>query len=280
MTNTNADSGLWRQTILPIIQRWVVIILAALPLSQALPAVDNDPAAVPRLKDGMPATYTSFKRFPQNLGGNFLSLFSKKNIFPLLIGGAASGIVAPFDHDIRDQVGMHGQSSTVGRIGSVLGGGAVVGPAVAGLLIGSHYSKDDRFRSFAYSLAQGTAISQGLVQGLHFTVGRTRPDGKNQSFPSGHVSTSFMIATVAQRYYGKTAGIIGYSAATFIAFARARENKHWASDLTAGATLGYIVGSSVCRRTGISMKVGKIMLVPALDLRHRRVTISFIPDSE
>ena len=122
MTNTNADSGLWRQTIVPFIQRWVVIILAALPLIQALPALDNDPAAVPRLKEGTPATYTSLKRFPQNLGGNFLALFSNKNIVPLLIGGAASGIVAPFDHDIRDRVGMHGQSSAVGRIGSVLGG--------------------------------------------------------------------------------------------------------------------------------------------------------------
>jgi len=280
MTNTNADSGLWRQTIVPFIQRWVVIILAALPLIQALPALDNDPAAVPRLKEGTPATYTSLKRFPQNLGGNFLALFSNKNIVPLLIGGAASGIVAPFDHDIRDRVGMHGQSSAVGRIGSVLGGGAVVGPAVAGLLIGSHYSKDDRFRSFAYSLAQGTVISQGFVQGLHFTVGRTRPNGESQSFPSGHVSTSFMIATVAQRYYGKKAGIIGYSAATFIAFARSRENKHWASDLTAGATLGYIVGSSVCRRTGISMRVGKIVLLPALDLKNRRIRISLITEPE
>jgi membrane-associated phospholipid phosphatase len=280
MINTNADSSLWRQTILPIIQRWVVIILAALPLIQTLPAADNDPPAAPSLKDGTPATYTSLKRFPQNLGGNFLALFSNKNIVPLLIGGAASGIVAPFDRDIRNQAGMHGQSSAVGSFGSVLGGGAVVGPAVAGLLIGSHYSKDDRFHSFAYSLAQGTVIDQGLIQGLHLAVTRNRPDGEGHSFPSGHASTSFMIATVAAHYYGKKAGIIGYSTATFIAFARARQNKHWASDLTAGATLGYIVGSSVSRRTGISMKVGKIVLLPALDLADRRIRISLITEHE
>jgi membrane-associated phospholipid phosphatase len=277
---TNTDSGLWRQAILPIIQRWAVIILAAFSLIPALPAADNDPAAVPPLKDGTPAAYTSLKRFPQNMGGNFLALFSNKNIVPLLIGGAASGIVAPFDRNIRDRVAMHGQSSAVGRIGSVLGGGAVVGPVVAGLLVGSHYSKDDRFHSFAYSLAQGTVIDQGLVQGLHVAVGRNRPDGQNYSFPSGHTSTSFMIATVAARYYGNKVGIIGYSAATFIAFTRARENKHWASDLTAGATLGYIVGSSVCRRTGISMKVGKIVLLPDLDLKNRRIGISLITEPE
>jgi len=280
MTNTNDDSDLWRQIILLVIQRWAVIILAALPLIQALPALANDSAAEPGLKEGTPETYTSLKRFPQNLGGNFLALFSNKNIVPLLIGGAASGIVAPFDHDIRDQVGMHGQSSAVGEVGSVLGGAAVVAPAVVGLLIGGHYSKNDRFHSFTYSLAQGAVIDQGLIQGLQFAVGRTRPDGESHSFPSGHASTSFVIATVAARYYGKKAGIIGYSAATFIAFARARENKHWASDLTAGATLGYIVGSSVCRRTGISMKVGKIVLLPALDLKNRRIGISLITEPE
>ena len=113
-----------------------------------------------------------------------------------------------------------------------------------------------------------------------FAVGRTRPAGESHSFPSGHASTSFMIATIAERYYGKMAGIIGYSAATFIAFARARGNKHRASDLTAGATLGYIVGSSVCRRTEISMKAGKIVLLPAPDLRNRRIRISLIAEPE
>jgi hypothetical protein len=126
MTNTNADSGRWMRFILLVVHRWAVGILIALPLIQGLPALANDSAALPQLKEeDTPATYTSLKRFPQNLGGNFLALFSNKNVVPLLIGGAASGIVAPFDHDIRDRVGMDGQSSAVGRFGSVLGGGAV-----------------------------------------------------------------------------------------------------------------------------------------------------------
>jgi membrane-associated phospholipid phosphatase len=82
-----------------------------------------------------------------------------------------------------------------------------------------------------------------------------------------------MVATVARRYYGWKAGAIGYSAATFIAFSRSRENKHWATDLTAGATLGYIVGSSVTRRTGLSIRVGALNFVPAVDLPHRRFGI-------
>ena len=228
-----------------------------------------------------PPPDTSLKRFPQNLGKNFLGLFSKKNVLPLVIGGSATAIVAPFDDDLKDSWGKKGESSTIGDVGSVMGGPVLVWPAVTGLLIGGHYSSNVRFRLFTYNLAQATAINEAIVQGLKVAVGRTRPDGSdNRSFPSGHAATSFMIATVVHRSYGRTAGIIGYSTATFISFSRIRENKHWASDLAAGATLGYIVGSSVTRRNGLSMRVGKITLVPAFDPLQRSVGISLVGDSE
>lgn len=265
----------------PALPRWRLAVLIAILLIASVPAKADDPDAVPALQMRSPEAYTSLKRFPQNLGGNFLALFSKKNFVPLLIGGAASGVISPFDEKIRDGWGLKEDAYTIGRVGSVMGGPYVVIPAVAGLLIGGHYSKNDRFRSFTYSLAQASVIKEGLVQGLKFAVGRTRPDGSdNRSFPSGHAANSFMIATVLQRYYGKTAGIIGYSAAAFIAVSRARQNKHWASDLTAGATLGYIVGSSVCRRTGISIRVRKVTMFPAIDLKQRRFGLSFSTDPD
>jgi membrane-associated phospholipid phosphatase len=278
--HTDLEVGTPRRFFTLLMKRYcfaLIVLFLMLPAAVAL-ADDPEPSPPP-LQQGTPATHTSLKKFPQNLGENFLALFSKKNIVPLLIGSAASGIVAPFDHEIRDHVGKGEESSTIGKVGSVIGGPAVVIPTVVGLLIGGSYSKNDRFHSFTYSLAQATAINEGLVQGLKFAVGRTRPDGSdNRSFPSGHAATSFMVATVVQRYYGTKAGVVAYSAATFIAFSRARENKHWASDLTAGATLGYIVGSSVCRRTGISARVGKVTLTPAFDLFHRRVGISISTD--
>jgi len=225
---------------------------------------------------------TNLKRFPQNLGKNYLGLFSKKNVLPLLIGSTATASVSAFDDDLKDHFGKHeGKSSTIGTIGTVIGGPAVVIPTVTGLLIGGHYSSNQKFHVFTYNLAQATVINESLVQGLKIAVGRTRPDGSdNRSFPSGHAATSFMIATVVHRSYGRTAGIIGYSTATFISFSRIRENKHWASDLAAGATLGYIVGSSVTRRNGLSMRVGKITLVPAFDPLQRRVGITLVGDSE
>lgn len=262
-------------------KRPFAVLIAALLLSFSLPAFAEDPDQLSDLEP-TPATYTSFRQFPQNLGGNFKALFSKNNLVPILVGGTASNVVFPFDHDIRDRVGV-GQSSTLGKVGSVLGGPEFVWPAVAGLMIWGQNSENDRFHSFTYSLAQATVINEGLVNGLKIAVGRTRPDkSDNRSFPSGHAATSFMVASVLQHYYGWKAGVIGYSAATFIAFSRLRENKHWASDLTAGATLGYIVGSSVCRRTRMSIRLGKTKatLTPAFDLTHRTVGIYITSDSD
>ena len=234
-------------------------------------AVGGDTGASSGLPNGTPEEYTSLKRFPQNLGGNFLALFSKKNIAPLLIGGAATGVISIWDKDIQEHMSVKDGSSTVGKVGEVLGSYYVVAPTVGGLLIAGHGSQNDRFHSFTYALAQATVLNEGLVEGLKVAVRRTRPDGSdNYSFPSGHAATSFMAATVVEQYYGWKAGIIGYSVASFISVSRLRKNVHWASDVTAGATLGYIVGSSVCRRTGISLRVGKVTLLPAVDAEHRR----------
>ena len=231
------------------------------------------------LPEDTPAEYTSLKRFPQNLGGNFVAMFSKKNIVPLLIGSASTGVISIWDDDIQEHFSVQDGSSTVGEVGSALGGLYVVGPVVGGLLIAGHRSKNDRFHSFTYSLAQGTVLDQGLNQGMKFAIGRTRPDGSdNQSFPSGHASTSFMIATVVQRYYGWKAGILGYGVASFISVARMRDNKHWASDVTAGATLGYIVGSSVSRRTGISVRGTKFSITPTVDLANHRFGVLLTPN--
>ena len=82
-----------------------------------------------------------------------------------------------------------------------------------------------------------------------------------------------MVATVLHRYYGWKAGILDYSVASFVGIARLRENKHWASDVTAGATLGYIVGSSLCGRTGISIRGEKLSIAPTADLADRRVGV-------
>ena len=67
------------------------------------------------------------------------------------------------------------------------------------------------------------------------------------SFPSGHTTAAFSAATVyAMEYRDKPLiPILAYGAATLIGVSRITENKHWATDVFAGAALGYLTGRQV-----------------------------------
>ena len=82
-------------------------------------------------------------------------------------------------------------------------------------------------------------------QGIKLAVGRTRPDGTQFSFPSGHSASSFATATVLQRNLGWKAGVPAYAMATFVAASRVQVKRHYLSDVTMGAAIGIIAGRSV-----------------------------------
>ena len=67
------------------------------------------------------------------------------------------------------------------------------------------------------------------------------------SFPSGHTTVAFAAATVFAMEYKNTpwVPIVSYSAASLIGVSRITENKHWFTDVVAGAALGYLCGRQV-----------------------------------
>jgi membrane-associated phospholipid phosphatase len=215
-------------------------------------------------------------RFPQDLAGNFFALFGKSNLKPLLIGAAATGVAATVDDEVHGYFEDRNHSTAAASIGSYMGRPYVLLPAVGGLLVAGHYSGDDRFRSYTYALAQAYTLDLALTGAIKVAVRRERPDGSNnRAFPSGHASDYFTIATVTYRYYGRTAGIIGYAVASYVAFSRVARDVHWTSDVVAGAALGYIVGNTVSRRTGVVRRSRRITLLPAIDPSRKAVGINF-----
>ena len=72
-------------------------------------------------------------------------------------------------------------------------------------------------------------------------------DNSFKSFPSGHTTAAFAAATVyAMEYKNKWfVPVISYTAASLVGISRVVENKHWATDVLIGATLGYLCGRQV-----------------------------------
>jgi membrane-associated phospholipid phosphatase len=104
-------------------------------------------------------------------------------------------------------------------------------------------------------------ISSTMLYAIKWAVGRARPyaeegkssfhpfsfESKYHSFPSGHTSAAFSVATViAYHNDSLVVDILAYSMATLVGFARPFQDKHWASDVFFGAALGYFVGQKIC----------------------------------
>lgn len=90
----------------------------------------------------------------------------------------------------------------------------------------------------------------------NFSLGRGWGDDDYQSFPSGHTSAAFAAAAAATGEIGRwwpryrvPAGIALYGGATLVGISRMYNNKHWASDVIAGAAVGTFSGWKVVSYT-------------------------------
>lgn len=92
------------------------------------------------------------------------------------------------------------------------------------------------------------AFSAGImavaVNSLKYSVKSMRPDGSTRnSFPSGHTATAFMAATMMHKEYGWRSpwySVGAYALATATGVSRILNNRHWMSDVLAGAGIGIM----------------------------------------
>lgn len=77
---------------------------------------------------------------------------------------------------------------------------------------------------------------EGPFQGWNYT-----------SFPSGHTTAAFAIASFMQQVYKDKlwVGILSYTVATGVGLSRVYDNVHWPSDVLVGAALGFGIGQAV-----------------------------------
>ena len=107
-----------------------------------------------------------------------------------------------------------------------------------------------------------------LTETMKRGVGRKRPNGSCcKSFPSGHTSHSFTIATIVNELYGDQIGIAAYCLAVLVATSRINDNKHYLSDVLFGAGLGTAVGRGFALAYQNRLSDNGIMPQPRLSLK-------------
>lgn len=151
----------------------------------------------------------------------------------------------------RDRTAMQFLSGTGNR---VYLGAAVVLPLLADGAEGKNH---------ALRTLDALGTSALFSEGLKYVTRDRRPDGSNRaSFPSGHATAAFAVATMQSRFHPDQAPF-WYLGASLISYSRVRLHRHYAHDVLAGAVLGYSVA-----RWELSRPHG-LLVFPFLSSRER-----------
>lgn len=133
------------------------------------------------------------------------------------------------------------------------GDGVAVGLGVlAGLSSAASWIGGDRGRD-AEVLLESFVLTDGVTEFLKHTVRRQRPGTENKdSFPSGHTSFAFSMATFLQRTWSAdhdgfvgALGYLAYAPALYVGIDRIEADKHWPTDVAFGAFLGVLMTNVV-----------------------------------
>lgn len=182
------------------------------------------------------------------------------------LGLVAVGVAAAttVDQRVLDLVQDHRTSTTRHLANLARGGGTPLGwggAIVAATYLTGLVSGSEGVRETGFEMAEAGLLSGIVSATFRFAIGRSRPDadegssdfhpfqgGLNAgSMPSGHTTFAFALASVAsERVTGL--GWVAYPLATLVGYSRIRDDKHWTSDVIAGAALGTVTGLWVTRR--------------------------------
>jgi len=172
----------------------------------------------------------------------------------LIAGGVTAGLIAA-DHHIADAFeNSRGQVRWGGRI-SRIGASYTLVPLVAGYYGYGVWRDHAKAREIGV-LGTESILDSLIVAGvLKEVFRRNRPDDQNPgdfwgggtSFPSGHAIQMWSIASlVAHEYkHQPVVGVVAYSLASLVSASRIAAQKHFASDIFVGGTMGWFIGRYV-----------------------------------
>lgn len=167
----------------------------------------------------------------------------------LLLGGTLAAIVV-YQFEDADGISRALNQPVIDDLadfGNVWGDVRVQAPLALGAWGAGAWAGDERLARTGFDLTRGLLLTYTTVSLTKVAVNRTRPNGEDYSFPSGHTAAAFTTAGVVTRRYGGWAGGVSVGLGVLTALGRMEDMKHYASDVIAGATIGWIFGRTVAR---------------------------------
>ena len=156
----------------------------------------------------------------------------------LVVTGIYGTIDTQMDKKIRDRAVKWNGNTSVDEVFPILA------PASVYVLNWCGVRGKHNFIDRSVILGTATVLTIGSTYLLKQTIHTSRPDGNgNDAFPSRHTALAFAGAEfLRQEFKDQSAwyGVAGYTFAVATGFLRIYNNRHWTSDVLAGAGIGIL----------------------------------------
>lgn len=202
-----------------------------------------------------------------------------------LLSGAVTATLIVYDRRISDSLeNSHGQVQWGGRI-SQIGAAYTLVPLVAGYYGFGVLADHAKAREIGV-LGTESLLDSLIVAGvLKEVFRRNRPDenkpgdfwGGGTSFPSGHAIQVWSIASLVSHEYKHqpVVAIVTYSLAALVSASRVAAQKHFASDVFVGGTMGWFIGRYVYETHMSHLAHKHSSLVPLIIPQYQMATRSY-----
>ncbi len=208
------------------------------------------------------------------------------------IVAGVTGVFFVLDDEINAEI-KDNRSSTTDAFFDVFekfGNSSITIPAMIGFYMYGRFGENEKVERTALLASESFLVTSLFTGVLKIGMGRVRPavggiransfrgplaEGAGHSFPSGHTSTAFAIATVIANEYENVPLLtpISYGIASLTALSRLNDEKHWASDIVFGAALGYFTAKTILKLH--SNKKGRhFTIYPRVDRRGGGLILS------
>ncbi|MFZ4597318.1 MAG: phosphatase PAP2 family protein [Terrimicrobiaceae bacterium] len=127
-------------------------------------------------------------------------------------------------------------------------------------------------RTLDLARAKPRFLALGKPLRQEYSVWRTPPERGN-SFPSGHASNNFAMATVLALFYRRW-GWIAFIPASFVAYSRIYVGSHWPLDVVVSCLIGAGIAYLVVQALGVGWRRWGGRWLPGVFSRHPALVTS------
>lgn len=210
---------------------------------------------------GQGADKGRFLRWAMEDPAGIVSSVHPRSLF--IAAGGITGVigVSRFDRKITDEVteDQGGFASPILAVTNEFGGRRAKLPvaAIFGLTL---LTRNERLQDAAFTSLESLVYAGSISYVAKALVGRRRPYqsddpysfdpiSKYSSFPSGHTAAAFAVLMPWAFYYPHPVTFaLAVAGGAGTAMARIAYSKHWASDVLAGAAIGFFTARALSRR--------------------------------